>query len=362
MYKRQVTNGNLATFKWSDNFPRLNRKTTLGGLYIASIQNVCGITSNSILLNILKKPFVNLGSDTVLCPGETVDIRPILGGTYNQTLWNDLSPLLNRTIDSSQKLWFTVQGKCGSLTDTIQINYSNPKPLFLANDTSICNKDTLFVNINSLDFNNLIWKDGYQGYSRSITKAGNYKVDAFSDKCKVGDDFSVAIDYSPYFNGINDTIGCINMPLVYQIDTRNIKILWDDGETSFTKNYLNSPGKHWVEVSAKCGQKTDSFHVSVIECVCNFWIPTAITPGNGDMLNDLLEIKYDCKYQSFHLEIFNRWGEKLWETNNPKEYWDGTSKGTPLSLGAYFWIAFYVGPKNGIMANYIQKGTLTIVK
>jgi gliding motility-associated-like protein len=178
----------------------------------------------------------------------------------------------------------------------------------------------------------------------------------------VEDEITVTLDYSPFFSGINDTTGCLNMPVKYNIDARNTAVLWSDGDMKFSKSYVNTPGKYWVDVTARCGAASDTFSLNFIECVCEFWVPNAFTPGNADQLNDKLEIKYDCKYTDFSFVIYNRWGEKLWETKDPGAYWDGTYKGKELPVQALFWMAVYTGPKNGVMAKYTQKGSLTIVR
>lgn len=65
-------------------------------------------------------------------------------------------------------------------------------------------------------------------------------------------------------------------------------------------------------------------------------MPNAFTP-NGDGVNDIYKAKDG--YQSlieFHAYIFNRWGQKLYEWNNPAEGWDGKYKGKDVKQGVYF--------------------------
>ena len=62
------------------------------------------------------------------------------------------------------------------------------------------------------------------------------------------------------------------------------------------------------------------------------------TPSsNGDEINDLYQAKEG--YQSlveFHAVIYNRWGQKLYEWDDPAGGWDGTFHGTPVKQGVYF--------------------------
>lgn len=76
------------------------------------------------------------------------------------------------------------------------------------------------------------------------------------------------------------------------------------------------------------------FTVSIYESELEF--PNAFSPNNGDLINNIYRAK---KYQSiveFHAYIFNRWGQKLFEWDNPAEGWDGTYKGKDVKQGVYF--------------------------
>lgn len=54
------------------------------------------------------------------------------------------------------------------------------------------------------------------------------------------------------------------------------------------------------------------------------YIPSAFTP-NGDGVNEGFRSVFDyASAKDFKLEIFNRWGEKIFESDDPKDYWDGT--------------------------------------
>ena len=65
-------------------------------------------------------------------------------------------------------------------------------------------------------------------------------------------------------------------------------------------------------------------------------MPNAFSP-NGDGINDIYKAKDG--YQSiieFHAYIFNRWGQKLYEWDDPAGGWDGTYNGKDVKQGVYF--------------------------
>ncbi len=76
--------------------------------------------------------------------------------------------------------------------------------------------------------------------------------------------------------------------------------------------------------------------VSVVECEEEaLSIPNVFTP-NGDGINDLFEIKGLQKGDK--INIYNRWGTKVFYNINEHAYWDGyTTSGEPCSSGTYFY-------------------------
>ncbi len=80
-------------------------------------------------------------------------------------------------------------------------------------------------------------------------------------------------------------------------------------------------------------------------------IPNVFTP-NGDNVNDFYEMKALCYYDQFRIIIFNRWGKKMYESNNPYFKWDGrTDGGTECSEGVYYWI---MDTKSGQLHGYLE--------
>ena len=63
-----------------------------------------------------------------------------------------------------------------------------------------------------------------------------------------------------------------------------------------------------------------------IEPIYRLFIPNVFTP-NGDGLNDVFNVKgIGIDDKNFLMQIFDRWGEKIYETNDLHKGWDGTSK------------------------------------
>ena len=102
-------------------------------------------------------------------------------------------------------------------------------------------------------------------------------------------------------------------------------------------------GTHRIVLYAKFTQGdnvyeylTEDTPFSVTVSESQLEMPNAFSP-NGDGINDIYKAK--SGYQSiveFHAYIFNRWGQKLYEWNDPAGGWDGTYKGHDVKDGVYF--------------------------
>ena len=73
------------------------------------------------------------------------------------------------------------------------------------------------------------------------------------------------------------------------------------------------------------------------EVPTNLVLPNAFTP-NGDNNNDLFGLKgKSANIQSFSLQVYNRYGEKMVEISSPNEGWDGKINGKNAPAGTYFF-------------------------
>ncbi|MFN8238067.1 MAG: gliding motility-associated C-terminal domain-containing protein [Chitinophagales bacterium] len=96
-----------------------------------------------------------------------------------------------------------------------------------------------------------------------------------------------------------------------------------------------------INRNTSCSSK-DSVFVELNELSCskeNIFIPNAFTP-NGDGINDVF-IPRSLILKSMKLGIFNKWGNKVFETDDLTQSWDGNYKGQPAEPGTYGY--FFVG-------------------
>jgi gliding motility-associated-like protein len=155
-----------------------------------------------------------------------------------------------------------------------------------------------------------------------------------------------------------DTILCSNSSLVLAPDV--------DGIT-YEMNGVNSNSITISQQGSYSFTATDiyscqrTFDVNVVEQKCEECaprLPTAFTP-NGDGLNDVFRPKIFCGITEFDLQVFNRWGQKVFESQNSADGWDGTYLGAKMTSGVYVYVMKY---RTASHVSKTSKGTVALIR
>ncbi len=115
-----------------------------------------------------------------------------------------------------------------------------------------------------------------------------------------------------------------------------------DTDITFTK-----AGTHYIQLYAIFTQGTDTVAytdeywkennpLTITIAESKLEMPNAFSP-NGDGINDIYKAKQGWQsIVEFHAYIFNRWGQKLYQWDNPDGGWDGKFHGKDVAQGVYF--------------------------
>lgn len=114
---------------------------------------------------------------------------------------------------------------------------------------------------------------------------------------------------------------------------------WVDGVTTPLRNIENE-GTYIVEVQSFCTTFIDSIEIKTVNFFCTAFISNAFSP-NGDNLNDDFGTVIDCSLNSYNFTIYNRWGEKIFESTDVDKRWDGFYLGKKVQQGSYFFTLNY---------------------
>ncbi len=161
-------------------------------------------------------------------------------------------------------------------------------------------------------------------------------------------------------SGVNITIG----QQVSLSASGSSSYLWSNGSTDQSISVVQSnPGVFiYCVTGTNANGCSDTACVSldfdIPVCVGKVFVPTAFSP-NADGVNDKLCVEGIICIKTIHFTIVNRWGEKVFESEDPKVCWDGYYKGKALDPAVF---VYYL---NGLLydGEDIQlKGNISLVK
>jgi hypothetical protein len=174
-------------------------------------------------------------------------------------------------------------------TDTSSIRLTAlPKPtVFLGNDSTLCNEDSLLLTVPLLADHKYLWQDNSVANSYKITTPGTYAVTITNQyNCTASDTINILYKQLPVFNIGDDTAICSNRaysltpsPAVQGI------YLWNTGSNAVSIN-LNTAGNYWLSVNNNGCYFTDSVQIDVKPApVVNLGNDTTLCEGQALLLN-----------------------------------------------------------------------------
>jgi len=103
---------------------------------------------------------------------------------------------------------------------------------------------------------------------------------------------------------------------------------------------------------------TDSIHVDLYnDDESMIYIPNAFSP-NDDGNNDCLKVLNSAKFISFYFTIYNRWGQMVFESDDPTKCWNGYFKNQPANSSVYY---YYLKAETRC-GKIFKKGDITLIR
>lgn len=114
-----------------------------------------------------------------------------------------------------------------------------------------------------------------------------------------------------------------------------------------------------------CLDVSVAFVQDTADTVCKVTVKNAFSP-NSDDVNDWFSPEFNCPLRSYHFTIYNRWGNVVFESKDPKEVWTGTTgkgkKKTDLPSGVYLWMLQYQFEGSTADKPEEQQGNVTMIR
>ncbi len=350
------TTYNNITYLWSNNSSAKSITIQAAGQYWLSLTGNNGCVWRDTIAVLYKKlPSFNLGSDTAICFSDTLTLDASVSGASSY-LWNTGSSTSVIKIFSPSTYWCDVTKESCTYRDSIQV-IVNPLPIVnLGKDTTLCETQTLKLSpVNPAA--SYLWQDNSTASIFLVSKDGTYSVSVIKAGCIVADTINVAYILKPRFSLGSDQLICQGQSIVLQpSNNENWLLRWQDGSSkSFIQ--ITQPGLYSLMATNSCGSSNDQ--VLFTKGLCKVYVPNAFSP-NGDTKNDVFKVYGTDALTDFHLQIFNRYGQLVFETTDKNKGWDGTVNNKPVVNGNYVYILQY--KETGIAGQQVVRGSCLLIK
>ncbi|MDD3876259.1 MAG: gliding motility-associated C-terminal domain-containing protein [Bacteroidales bacterium] len=309
-----------------------------------TITGTCG-DSDSIQVNVNSAPIVNLGADFNICSGESAVLDA--GTGFNNYIWNTNDITQTITIFTGGTYLVTISdvNNCQG-TDEVIVTLINQQDATILTTDTFCSNDLpvqfMAANTGGIWSGTGISPSGL--FNPELAGQGVHLINhIISGVCGDSNSIFVSVLEVPSFSlnhidescfGAGDGYAYVN--LSDSISGNNI--LWDNGASTDTIFGL-MPGVYNVTVTAQNGCHSDSSVIileSLIDCFPpGLYIPNVFSP-NDDGLNDILFVR-GKNIESIEMFIYDRWGEKIFETTSQSNGWDGTYKGKKCEPGVFVY-------------------------
>lgn len=163
----------------------------------------------------------------------------------------------------------------------------------------------------------------------------------------------VCPDSTTYLNG--------NIYLEADKNTNKVSYRWSNGHYS-PELPVSSTGEYKLTRRVGCMTQNFTFKTYLKNCYCKIFVPNIFSP-NGDTQNDFFKPYITCNdtnISRFSFSIYDRWGNRVYFSDNLSDGWNGQYKNKPATEGVYIWALDYdiqIGTKTH---RFVESGDVTI--
>ncbi len=334
---------------------------------IGTDANGCSDTA-TVTVNVNQLPTIMLNGNNPICKGDTTVISAsgAVSYTWSPALGLSSTTGTNPTIIITSHTTYTVTGTDvnGCSNNSVITVTVNLMPVANAGpDDTICEGQNSFLN--ATGGSSYLWNTG-EGIS-SITVmpslSTTYTVVVSNSPCFDSDSVRVVVHSVPTVDaGTNATIVSGASAALFGIGVGNYLWTPSSGLSCITcKNTIATPTEtttYYFAVTDSNGCSSIDSVLITVDLKCGeFFIPNAVSP-NGDGQNDILFVKANCM-EKMLFTIYNRWGEKVFETRDLNIGWDGYYNDQLMDTGVFAY-KFLVTFSNSEEMTY--KGNITLLR
>ncbi len=216
-----------STYLWSTGATTATLSVNQAGTYWVAVTNSCGVSRDTVVVNVLSPPVVNLGPDLQICQNAAVTLTADSGATSYQWSTGAITRSIQAVLAGNYVAYATNQ--CGTASDNINISYLTAPTIELGNDQGLCPGSQVVLNATASN-SSYLWSNGATSPTLTVTQPGTYWVNVTTQCGVISDQISI---YNGGFtlNAGADVQLCGGQPVTLQATGAN-NYTWSTGQTS----------------------------------------------------------------------------------------------------------------------------------
>jgi gliding motility-associated-like protein len=137
---------------------------------------------------------------------------------------------------------------------------------------------------------------------------------------------------------------------------------WEDGTVDSIR-FLQQEGTYLIDANIGCTKIPLELNLEAEECASRLYVPNAFSP-NDDGINDILRphLRTFWETDDYSFTIFDRWGNQLFQTDNPSVGWNGKVDSAQPMKGMYVWVVRYTLLREEREVPIVKSGEIILVQ
>lgn len=328
--------------------------------YYLEVENAKGCKANdSITIGVYVPAVLQLRNDTTICLNDSIVVTA--GNGFSTYQWSTGETAQFITVKTPGLYTLRAKDPNGcAKTDSFRLISNYPLPILeLGPDFSICTGTNRQLDAGVQQ--SYSWSDGSNNRYYPASTPGLYKVTVTNNfGCTTSDSVKLTSLFALPTGFLDSTASfCKEGDFEIKLNANFNRYLWSTGANTSTLVIKNA-GQYWVEVTDSRGCiGRDTILMTSKDCLKGLFVPNAFTPNN-DRLNNVFKPLVYGNVEDFLFTVYNRYGEKVFETTNHRTGWDGTLKGQAQPSGTFVWTVRY--KVTGMSAPEYRNGTVLLIR
>ncbi len=321
-----------ATYLWSTGAITQTISVATAGTYWVKVSAGSCIGVDTITVSFTSLPVINLGPDQSLCAGQSITLNA--GNPGDTYLWSNGMMTQSITVAINGSYWVVVTNGICIGKDTINVSFNAAPTVNLGADKIICQgqTDTLDAGNPGLSF---FWNTSETSQKIIVSSTGIYWVGVSLGGCISYDTISLIVEKVPPIPIRKDTFICPGTEMELTALKGYKTYSWLPGGEGSYSIIVDKPGSYILNVTDTNDCPAEGSVLIREYCLPVLNIPNSFTP-NGNQMNDFFLAISDGALD-FHMYIFNRWGELVFESTDISKGWDGKHNGNNAPEGVYIY-------------------------